>query len=108
MGFEGYPSIEDIRPFLKKELYVSRENAVPLDENEYYIGDLIGLTVRSEDGEQLGRLEDVLRTGANDVYVIKGERGELLIPAIKQCILKVDLENQVMTVSLLKGMEWTR
>ena len=108
MAFNGYDRIEDVMPLLKKDLYVSRDQAVPLEEGEYYIGDLIGLNVVQEDGSLLGQLSDVIRTGANDVYIIKGEKGELLIPAIRSCILNVDLKEQTMTVHLLKGMDWTK
>lgn len=79
--------------------------ALPLDEGEYYIRDLYGMTV-VEDGIPLGELCEILFTGANDVYVVRNKetKEEILIPAIKQCILNVDLENKVMDVSLLKGL----
>ena len=72
---------------------MTRENAVPLEENEYFIADLIGLSVTSDEGEELGVIDDVLQTGANDVYVVKkAGANDLLIPAIKDCILDVDVE----------------
>lgn len=76
-----------------------------LQENEYFIADLLGLTVVTDEGKQLGTLKDVLQTGANDVYVVETPEGqEILIPAIRQCILSVDLEEQTMRVHLLKGL----
>ncbi len=67
--------------------------------------DLIGLKVMTDEGEELGTLKDVLQTGANDVYVVEMTDGkELLLPAIKQCILNVDLEQQTMTVHVLDGL----
>ena len=104
VSFEGMDRIEDVQAFLKKELYVTRENAVPLEEDEYYIADLIGLKVSEEDGTSLGTLTDVLQTGANDVYVIDTGDGELLLPAIHSCILKIDLEEGSMTVCVPEGL----
>ena len=80
--------------------------AIPLEADEYYTRDLYGLRVISEAGEELGTLTDVFETGANDVYVVKkdGQSKELLLPAIKDCIHKVDLEAGVMTVKVLEGL----
>lgn len=80
--------------------------AIPLEENEYYTRDLYGLKVITEDGEALGELTKIYVTGANDVYGVQKnpEEKELLIPAIKDCIKKVDLETGIMTVSLLEGL----
>ncbi|MBR4014732.1 MAG: 16S rRNA processing protein RimM [Anaerotignum sp.] len=80
--------------------------AIPLEEDEYYTRDLYGLQVVTEDGEVLGELVKIYETGANDVYAVQKEAGdkELLIPAIKDCIKKVDLEAGIMTVHLLEGL----
>lgn len=80
--------------------------AIPLEEDEYYTRDLYGLQVVTDGGEALGELVKIYETGANDVYAVQKAPGEkeLLIPAIKDCILKVDLENGVMTVHLLEGL----
>ncbi len=103
--FKGLDRIEDVEAFRRGELYVSRENAVPLAEGEYYIGDLIDMEVRTTDGEVLGTLTDVMETGANDVYVVQSKKyGEILIPAIKQCIITVDVESARMVVDLLPGL----
>ena len=81
------------------------EDALPLEEGEYYIRDLYDMNVVTDDGENLGIIKDILFTGANDVYVVKPEKGkDILIPAIKECILDVDVENKKMTVKLLKGL----
>ena len=86
------------------ELYVPREDAVPLQEDEYFIADLIGMKVFS-DGEEFGVLKDVLQTGANDVYAVMSPRfGEVLIPAIKPCIINVDIVEGRMDVHLLPGL----
>ena len=103
--FKEFNNINQIEPYVKKTLWVTRENAVPLEEDEYFIADLIGLEVVSDEGEKLGVISDVIRTGANDVYEVKQENGkEILLPAIKDCILDVDLEGAKMTVHVLKGL----
>lgn len=103
--FEGYDNINDIEKYKGKSLFVTRENAVALGKDEYFIADLIGITVENEDQSFQGVLKDVLETGANDVYVVQSkENGEVLIPAIKDCILSVDLDCHKMKVHLLDGL----
>lgn len=105
LKFKGYDSINDIERYKSKNLLVTREQAVELEEDEYFIADLIGLKVVTEEGEDLGSLKDVMGTGANDVYVVETAGGkELLIPAIKDCIRNVDIEAGVMQVRLLDGL----
>lgn len=105
LKFKGYDNINDIQHFIKKDILVTRENAVQLEEGEYFICDLIGLQVVTDDNIQLGKLTDILQTGANDVYVVTGEdKKEYLIPSIPQCILNRDLENGIITVHVIKGL----
>lgn len=105
LKFKGIDSIDGIEKYKGKGLFVTRENAVSLKKNEYFIADLIGLTVFSEKEEKIGTLYDVLITGANDVYVIAREDGgELLLPAIKQCILDINIEEKTMKVHVLEGL----
>src|SRR5699024_2785200 len=102
LKFKGYDSINDVERYRGKDLWITREQAVPLGEDENFVADLIGLAVVTDGGETLGTMKDVMFTGANDVYVVERENGkELLLPAIKDCILDVDLENGVMTVHVL-------
>ena len=76
-----------------------------LEEDEYFIADMIGIEVVTEDDKPFGTLKDVMETGANDVYVIDtDEHGEVLIPAIRECILDVDIENQKMKIHLMDGL----
>ena len=105
LKFKGIDDINDVEKYRKAGLYVTRENAVELKENEYFIADLIGLSAVSDEGEELGVITDVLTTGANDVYVI-GQSGkpDLLVPAIKDCIKNVDLEEKKMLIHLLPGL----
>lgn len=102
--FQGLDDISDVQKFIKKGLWVERKYAVALEENEYFIADLLGMRVETDDGKQ-GVLKDVLQTGANEVYVIEFEQlGEVLVPAIRSCILSVDVENMQMRVHLLEGL----
>lgn len=106
LKFKGIDHINDIEKYKGKALFVTRENAVKLKKNEYFIADMIGIEVRNEEGNKLGILKDVLLTGANDVYIIqKEDESELLLPAIKECILDVDIENKMMKVHIMSGLE---
>lgn len=105
MKFKGIDNINDVEPWRQKELWVPREEAQELDEDEYYIADLIGMDVFLEDGSAFGTIRDVMETGANDVYVVEDTHGEeILLPAIHDCILDVDVENNRMTIHLMKGL----
>lgn len=88
----------------EKYVMVRLEDAVPLEEDEFYLFQALGLDVYTEDGEHLGEVTEVLETGANDVYVVQGERGEILLPAIDECVLDVDIEAGKMTVRLIEGL----
>ena len=105
LKFKGLDNINDIEKYRQKSLYVTRKNAVRLQRDEYFIVDLIGLKVQDEDGTELGTVKDVIETGANDVYEVEMADGRsLLLPAIKQCILNVDVENGMMQVHVLEGL----
>ncbi|MDR1914225.1 MAG: ribosome maturation factor RimM [Clostridiales bacterium] len=79
--------------------------ALPLGDDEYYVRDLYGMTVVTDEGEPLGEIKDVLQTGGNDVYVVGGELGQvILIPAIKQCIGNIDINSRRMVVTLMEGL----
>ena len=104
LKFRDVDDINEIEPYKGKSLYVTRDMAVPLEENEYYIADLIGMDVFLEDGSLFGRIKDVLETGANDVYILQTQEKEVLIPAIKDCILQVDVESNKMVIHLMKGL----
>ena len=105
LKFRGIDNINDIEKYKGKSLLVDREHAVKLKKDEYFIADMIGMDVFTEDGELFGALQDVMETGANDVYIIEMSDGkEVLVPAIKQCILDVDIENRKMVIHLLEGL----
>lgn len=105
LKFKGYDNINDIEKYKGMDLLVSREDAVPLEENENFIVDLIDMTVVTDTGEVLGTLTDVMQTGANDVYVVETpQKKEILLPAIRDCILDVNVEEKRMLVHVLEGL----
>ena len=103
--FKGIDNINDIEMYKGRELWIPREEAQELGEDEYYVSDLIGMEVLLENGEKFGVLRDVMETGANDVYIVDRVDGEeILLPAIHDCVLDVDVEKNTMTVHLMKGL----
>jgi len=103
--FKGIDSINDVEKYKGAKLYVTRDKAVRLKKDEYFVADLIGMKVVTEDGALLGDLKDVMATGANDVYVVEREDGsKILLPAIKECVLNIDLEQGVVTVHIMDGL----
>lgn len=106
LKFKGINNINDIEKYKGKGLWITREQAVELEEDEYFIMDLIGIPVYNEDMQKIGCMKDVLTTGANDVYVIEKEDGrELLLPAIKECILEVNIQENYIKVHVMEGLE---
>ena len=105
LKFKEFDNINDIIPYKGMNLLVTRENAIPLEEGEYYIADIIGSKVIADEDKILGTLTDVLQTGANDVYVVKTKDGkEVLLPSIEECILDRDIENKIVKVHIMKGL----
>ena len=105
LKFVGYDNINDVEQFRQKSLFVPRENAVRLSKDEYFIADLMGIKVIDENEQEIGTLREVMETGANDVYVIDLKDGrELLLPAIKQCVLAVDVEAGFIKIHVLDGL----
>lgn len=105
LKFKGIDDINAVEKYRKSRLLVTRENAVRLGRDEYFVADLMGLKVLDEDGTGLGVLKDVIETGANDVYVITLNDGrELLLPAIRQCVLEVDVEAGFIRIHILEGL----
>lgn len=100
-GCDDRNGAEELRGQL---VQIPTEEAVPLEEGEYYDFQLIGVKVEAESGESLGQVVEVLKTGANDVYVVRGPWGEVLLPAVKDVVLKLDIEARQMVVNLLPGL----
>lgn len=107
LKFKGYDSINDVEKYKSAKLYVTRDKAVRLKKDEYFVADLIGMQVVTEEGEAFGLLKDVMATGANDVYVVErgdGEGTQVLLPAIRECVKHVDMEAGVITVHIMDGL----
>ena len=105
LKFKGIDNINDIEKYKGRDLWIPREEAQELDEDEYYIADLLGMKVLLEDGIRIWNIKKCHGNRANDVYIVDSvEHGEVLLPAIKECILDVDIETNTMTVHLMKGL----
>lgn len=105
LKFKGIDNINDVERFKQCGLWIERDMAVKLKKGEYFIGDMIGCRVIDEDDSVIGTLSEVLTSKANDVYVVKtADHKEILIPAIKQCVLHVDIEARSIKVHLLEGL----
>ncbi len=105
LKFKGIDHIEESEKYKGKGLFVTRTNAVRLMKDEYFIADLIGIAVVDEENNDIGILSEVMETGANDVYIVSmPNHKEILLPAIKQCILDVDIEKKVMKVHIMEGL----
>lgn len=105
LKFKGIDSLNDVEAYKGGELYIKRSEGEALAENEYYIADIIGMRVVSDEGAEIGTVKDVLETGANDVYIVSREGAkDLLLPAIKDCVKSVDLEENRITVHIMDGL----
>ena len=105
LSFNGIDDRNAIEKYRQCDLLIDREDAMELGEDEYFICDLIGLDIIDEDGKKIGVLKDVMTSAANDVYVVeKNDDEELLIPAIRDCILDTNLEEGYIRVHLLPGL----
>lgn len=106
LHLSGTEDMDAARLLRGRKILIDRKDAIKLPEGSYFIADLIGCRVLNEDGRELGVFDDCLRTGANDVYVVKKNDGkELLIPATSECILETNPEEGYLRVHLLPGLE---
>lgn len=105
LKFKDIDDINDIEKYKSKDLMIPRDEAIELEEDEYFIYDLLDSSVFLEDGTKLGVLTEILSSAANDVYVVKTiDNKEILLPSIKECILDVDTANKRITVHLMDGL----
>lgn len=105
LKFKGYDSINDVERYRQGKLLVTRDNAVRLKKDEYFVADMIGMRVVTDAGEDFGVLKEVMATGANDVYVVSRDNGEdVLLPAIKECVRHIDMDGHVMEVHIMNGL----
>lgn len=105
LKFRGIDNMEEAAKYKGRDLLVTRENAVPLEEGEFFICDIIGITVFEENGEEFGILKDVLQTGANDVFVVTANNGkEVLLPVIDDCVKEIDVEGKRIVAYIMPGL----
>jgi len=105
LKFKGIDNMDRAENLRGGRIIISDSEALPLGEDEYYVRDLYGMKVVADTGEHLGMVEDILRTGANDVYVVRPIEGkDILIPAVKQYIISIDVPKQEMVVHLVEGL----
>ena len=111
--FKEFNDINEVERLRQKPLIIPREDAIKLEPGEYYLADLVGMKVVDEDGKELGILQQVIQTGANDVYEMKrtdidSEAGDVadtvMIPGISECVKNIDVENMVMTIHVMNGL----
>lgn len=100
LKIEGIDDMEAAASLRSKYIEVTRENAVKLSEGRYFITDIIGCDVFDENGIMLGAVDNVIQTGSNDVYSVKGKE-EILIPALKDIVIKIDIENRQIVIKSL-------
>lgn len=105
LTFDGYPAINDVQPFKGQNLYVSEDQLGELEENEFYYHEILGCVVETEEGEVLGKIKEILSTGANDVWVIQraGKR-DLLIPYIEDVVRLVDPSEKRVVIHPIEGL----
>ena len=107
LKLEGIDDITEAEKYKNCYIKINREDAVELEEDSYFIVDIIGSEVFTEEGEDLGKVVDVLQTGSNDVYTVKTLDGkEILLPAIEDVIKNVDIENKKIVIHLMEGLIW--
>ncbi|WP_427338594.1 ribosome maturation factor RimM [Caloranaerobacter sp. DY30410] len=104
LKFKGFDNINDVLCFKGKYVYIDKENAIELPEDTYFIFQIIGLNVYLKDGKFLGKIKDIIQTGSNDVYVVRDNSREYLIPAIKEVIKEINLDDKKMIIDPLEGM----
>ena len=104
LTLKQFDNINQVLHLVGREIYADRGSLPELPSDEFYWSDLLGLKVETEEGEALGELVDIIETGSNDVYVVKKDGREVLIPALEDVVLAVDLAANRMTVSLPEGL----
>ena len=104
LKLEGYPTRNEAELLRNELLQVPEDEAIPLEEGEYFLHQLLDLTVVTDEGRDLGRLTAVLETGANNVFIIQGPRGEVLVPDIPDVVLEVDVDGGRIVIRPLPGL----
>ena len=103
--FKGIETVEQAELLRNSYIEIDRSQAIPLEKDEYFIADLLGLDVYLDTGEKLGVLDDIYNTGGSDIYVVKNELGkQFLLPYIDDVVKNIDLENGKITVHIIDGL----
>jgi len=104
LQLKGIETIEKVQPLIGKEIFINKEALPKLEEGEYYWFEILGMRVETEEGRSIGRVKQILPTGANDVYVIEGKRGEIFLPATDEVIRGIDTKKRVIWVTRMEGL----
>lgn len=104
VGFKEFNNINQILKFKDMGMYILDEDRMPLEENRYYISDLIGCKIIDKDDKELGVITDVIQGAANDVYVVKGINSNGMIPAVREFILEVNISERFVRINTIEGM----
>jgi len=104
LRLKGIETIEKAEPLIGKEILISKDSLPKLEEGEYYWFDILGMRVETEEGKKIGRVKEIIPTGAHDVYVIEGRRGEILLPATDKVIQKINIEKGLIKVMRIEGL----
>ncbi|MFA9456118.1 ribosome maturation factor RimM [Halalkalibacter sp. AB-rgal2] len=106
LQFEGYFSINDVEKFKGCTLYVSSEYLTDLDEDEYYYYEIIGCSIMTDEGETIGKVKEIVQTGANDVWIVQRNSGgkDILIPYIDDVVKDISISDKKITIHLMEGL----
>ena len=104
LRLKGIETIEEVEPLIGKEILISKDSLPKLEEGEYYWFEILGMIVETEEGKRIGRVKEILPTGANDVYIIEGKRGEIFLPATDEVIQRVDIKKGLIQVIRIEGL----
>ncbi len=104
LKLKGIERIEETERLIGKEIFVRREDLPEPEEGEYYWFDILGMAVETEKGKKIGTVKEIFPTGANDVYIVEGKRGEIFLPAIGKVIQSIDRQRKVIRVVRMEGL----
>jgi len=104
LRLKGIETIDQVEPLVGKEILISKDSLPKLEEGEYYWFEILGMIVETEAGKRIGRVKEILPTGANDVYIIEGKRGEILLPATDEVIQRIDIKKRLIQVIRIEGL----
>lgn len=104
LQLKGIHSIEEAEPLMGKEILIGEEDLPDLEEGEYYWFEILGMAVETGEGRGIGKVKEILVTGANDVYVVGGKKREIFIPATEEVIQNIDREKRMIKVSRMEGL----